>query len=156
MGLARSVVRTGIANVPLFCATHRVLPAKSVVPGWCGLFSLSGFAASNPRHDADKSFSCRGAERNLGKDLEKGWLEEARESMSSRPQLDLLDDPHGPQVVRIKIDNRIDNTLQSGKNRDGMSNADRNTAPNSQLEARRRHLPALVRGRGLSELMRSS
>jgi hypothetical protein len=64
-------------------------------------------------------------------DLERGCLEEGEEVVSSGPQLDLLDDLHGPQV-RIKIDNHIDNALQSGENRDSLSNDDRSTAPNSQ------------------------
>jgi hypothetical protein len=129
------VVATGMVNVLLFCATHRIPPAQSVVPGWWSLFRLSGFTESNPSQDTDKYFACRGAERSGGrKDLEKGCLEEDEEPMSPRPQLDLLDDPHGPRV-RIKIDNHIDNTLQSGENRDSMSDADRSIAPNSQLAA---------------------
>ena len=130
-----------MVNVLLFCATHRILPARSVVPGWRGLFRLSGFTESNPSQDTDKSFACRGTER---KDPEKGWLEEDEDPMSPRPQLDLLDDPHGPQL-RIKIDNHVDSTLQSGRNRDGISNDDRSTVPSSQLAAPQRPLPALVR-----------
>lgn len=115
------MVWTGMVNVLLFCVTHKILPARPVVPGWRGLFRLSGFTESNPSQD-----------------LEKGWLEER---MSPRPQLGLLDDPHGPQL-RIKIDNDIDNT---GKNRDGISNGNRSTVPSLQLAAPQRPLPALVR-----------
>ena len=130
-----------MVNVLLFCATHRVLPAQSVVPGWRGMFRLSGFTESNPNQDTDKSFACRGTERGDGRnDLEKGYLEEDE---SPRPQLDPLD-PHGPQV-RIKIDNHIDNTLQSGKNRESASSIDRSTVPDSQTLAPQRPLPALVR-----------
>jgi len=131
---------SGVVNVLLFCATRRILPAQSVVPGWRGLFRLSGFTVSNPSQDTDKSFACRGTER---RDLEKG-CEEDEEPMSPRSQLDLLDDPHGPQV-RIKIDNHVDNTLQSGGNRDSMSNIDRYTVPTSQLSVPQRPLPALVK-----------
>jgi len=62
----------------------------------------------------------------------------------ARLQLDLLDDPHGLQV-RIKIDNHIDNTLQSGENRDSVSDVDRGTVPSSQLTVSQRPFPALVR-----------
>jgi len=89
----------------------------------------------------EKSFACRGTKR---KDLEKWYLEDDEEPMSPRPQLNPLDDPHRPQV-RIKIDNHIDNALQSGGNRGSMSNANRNTVPNSQLAPPQRPLPALVR-----------
>jgi len=134
---------SGVVNVLLFCATHRALPAQSVVPGWRSLFRLSGFTESNPSQDVEKSFACRGTKR---KDLEKWYLEEDEEPMSPRPQRDPLDDPHRPQV-RIKIDNHIDNALQSGGNRDSMPNADRTTVPNSQLAPPpQRPLPALVRG----------
>jgi hypothetical protein len=51
----------------------------------------------------------------------------------------------GPQV-RIKIDNHIDNTLQSGENRGSILNGDRSTAPNPHLVVPQRPLPALVRG----------
>jgi len=140
------VVRAGTVNVLLFCATHRILPAQSVVPGWRDLFRLSGFTVSNPNQDTDRSFACRGTER---RDLEKRCLEDDEEPMSPRSQLDLLDDPHGPQV-RIKIDNHVDNTLQSGENRDSMSDTDRRTVPNSQSMVPQRPLPALVRERGKS------
>lgn len=136
------MVFAGAINVLLFCATHRILPAQSVTPGWRSLFRLSGFTESNSRQDAEKPFACRGTER---KDLEKRWLEEDEELVSPRPQLDPLDAPHRPQV-RIKIDNHIDNALQSGGNRDSMSNVDRTTVPKSQLAALERPLPALVRG----------
>lgn len=147
MRTVRPVVWTGVVNVLLFCATHRILPAQSVVLGWRGLFRLSGFTESGPNQDTDKSFACRGTERNDGrKGLEEGCLGVDEESMSSRPQLDLLDPhAHGPQV-QIKIDNHIDNTLQSGKNRDSISSTDRDIVPDSQLLAPQRPLPALVRG----------
>jgi len=143
MGLVRPVVLTGAVNVLLFCVTHRMLPAKSVVPGWRGLFRLSGFTESNPSQDVEKSFACRGTGGNVGKeDLEKGYLDEDEELMS--PQLDLLDDPHGPQV-RIKIDNHIDNTLRSGVYRDSTSSIGRSTVLGSHLVVPQRPLPALVR-----------
>lgn len=128
-----------MVNVLLFCATRRILPAQSVVPGWRGLFRLPGFRESNPSQDTDNSFVCRRTER---KDLERGWLDEDEVPMSPGPQLDLLDDPHGPQV-RIKIDNHIDNSLQSGENRSSVSNVDRSTVPSSQ--STQRPLPALIR-----------
>lgn len=106
---------SGTVNVLLFCATRRILPAQSVVPGWRGLFRLAGFTESNPIQDTEKSFACRGIN---GKDLEEG---------------------------RIKIDNHIDNTLQRGENREGMSNDDRGTVPDLQPVIPRRPLPALVR-----------
>jgi len=104
-------VRPETVNVLLFCATRRILPAQSILPGWRGLFRPSGFTESNPSQGTDKSFACRGTER---KDLEKGWLDEDKEPVLPRPQLNPLDDPHWPQV-RIKIDNHIDNALQSGE-----------------------------------------
>ena len=144
IGIARPVV-LGMVNVLLFCVTHRILPAQSVVPGWRGLFRLLGFTESNPSQNTDKSFACRGPEKSGGGvDLERGCLEEGEELVSSGPQLDLLNDLHGPQV-QIKIGYHIDNALQSGENRESLSNDDRSTAPNSQLAAPQRPLPALIR-----------
>ena len=144
MGLVRPVVLTGAVNVLLFCATHRMLPAKSVAPGWRGLFRLSGFTESNASQDIERSFACRGAGGDVGrKDLEKGYLEEG-ELTSPRLRLDLLDDLHGPQV-RIKIDNHVDNALQSGVSRDSTPNADRSISPSSLPVTPQRPLPALVR-----------
>lgn len=134
-----------MVNVLLFCATHRILPVQSVVPGWRSLFRLSGFTESDPSRDPDKSFACRGTERT---DLEKGYLEEDEGSLSPRLQLDLLDDPHGPQV-RIKIDNHIDN---AGENRGSVTRANRSTVPNSQLVAPQRPLPALVKEERIKSL----
>ena len=111
MGTVRLVIWTEAVNVFLFCATRRILAAQLDLPGWHGLFISSGFTESNPSQDTDKSVACRRTER---KDLEKGWLDEDEEPMLPRPQLNLLDDPHWPQV-RIKIDSRIDNALQSGE-----------------------------------------
>ena len=153
MGLVIPVVLIGVVNVLLFCATHRVPPAKSVAPGWRGLFGLSGFTESNPNQDIEKSFACRGPGREVGrKDLEKGNLEEDEESMSPgpRPQLDLLEDPHWPQV-RIKIDNHIDNTLQTGASRDSTPNSERSISLSPLPVAPRRPLPALVRDSTASE-----
>jgi len=141
MGFIRTAVLAGVINVILFCATHRVLPAQWVAPDWRSLFRLSGFTESKPSQDRMKSFACRGTGR---KNLEKGCLEEDEEPMSLRPQLDPLDAPQKSQM-RIKIDNHIDIALQSGRNRDSMSNADRTTVPISQLAALQRPLPALVR-----------
>ena len=62
----------------------------------------------------------------------------------ARLQLNLLDDPYGPQV-RIKIDNHIENILQSGENRDNVSDIDRSTVPGLQLTVPQRPFPALVR-----------
>jgi len=133
---------SGVVNVLLFCATHRrILPAQSVVPGWRGLFRLSGFTEPNPNQDTDRSFACRGTKR---RDLEKGYFEEDEELMSPLSQLDLLDDPRGLQV-RIKIDNHVDNTLQSGENRDSMSDTGRRPVPDSRFTVPQRPLPALVR-----------
>ncbi|KAF9647845.1 hypothetical protein BDM02DRAFT_3079599, partial [Thelephora ganbajun] len=42
---------SGMVNVLLFCATRRILPDQSVVPGWRGLFKLSGITESNPSQD---------------------------------------------------------------------------------------------------------
>jgi len=133
---------SGMVNVGLFCATRRILPARSVIPGWRGLFRLPGFTETKPSQDADKSFACWGAG---GDDLEKERPED-EEPMSSRPDLDLLDDPHGPLRVRIKIDNHIDNTLLSGETRGSILNGDRSTPPNPHLVVPLRPLPALVRG----------
>ena len=145
MGLVRPVILTGAVNVLLFCATHRILPAKSVVPGWRGLFRLSGFTESNPSQDVEKSFACVGAGGDVGRnDLEKGYLEEDEELTPPRPQLDPLDDPHGPQL-RIKIDNHIDNALQSGVSRDSTPNTDRSISPSSLPVTPQQPLPALVR-----------
>ena len=144
MGLARPVVLAGVVNVILFCVTHRILPAKSVVPGWRGLFKLSGFTESSSSQD-EKSFACRGTGVDVERqDLEKGYLEEDKELTSPRPQLDLLDDPHGPRV-RIKIDNHIDNALQSGMSRDGTPTTDQSISPSSLPVTPQRPLPALVR-----------
>jgi len=132
---------SGIVNVALFCATRRILPALSVIPGWRGLFRLPGFTETKPSQDADKSFACGGTETS---DLEKGHPED-EEPMSSRPDLDLLDDPHGPPRARIKIDNHIDNALLSGESRDSVLNGDWNTLSNSHLAVPLRPLPALVR-----------
>ena len=115
MGIVCPMVRTGAVNVLLSCATRRILPARSVVPGWRGLFRLAGFTESNPIQDTEKSFACRGIN---GKDLEEG---------------------------RIKIDNHIDNTLQRGENREGTPNDDRGTVPDLQPVILRRPLPALIR-----------
>jgi len=147
------VVLTGAVNVLLFCATHRVLPAKSVAPGWRGLFRLSGFTESNPSKDLENSFACRGTGRDVGgKDLEKGHLAEEDEgSVCPRLQLDPLDDPRGPQV-RIKIDNHIDNALQSEADRDSTSNTERSTSLSSLPGPPRRPLPALVRDSMASEI----
>ena len=93
MGVISPVVRTGVVNVLLFCATRRILPARSVAPGWRGLFRLVGFTESNPSQDTEKSFACMGID---GKELEKGCPE--GEESTPRPQLDL-----SPQV-RIEID----------------------------------------------------
>lgn len=125
-----------MVNIALFCATRRILPVRSVVLGWRGLFRLPGFTEIKPSGDADKSFACGGTETS---DLEKGDPDD-EEPMSSRP--DLLDDPHGPPRVRIKIDNHIDNTLLSGENRDSVLDGDRNTLPSLHLAV---PLPALVR-----------
>lgn len=96
---------------------------------------------TKPSQDADKSFACVGTETSY---LEKRHPED-EEPMSSRPELDLLDDPHKPLRARIKIDNHIDNTLLSGENRDSILNGDRSTPPNAHLAIPRRPLPALVR-----------
>lgn len=127
-----------MVNVALFCATRRTLPARSVMPGWRGLFRLAGFTETKPSQDADKSFACVGTETSY---LEKEHPED-EEPMSSRPELDLLDDPHEPLRVRIKVDNHIDNTLLSGENRDSVLNGDPH---NAHLAIPRRPLPALVR-----------
>lgn len=111
-----------MVNVLLFCTTRRILPTQSVVPGWRGLLWLSGFTESNQSQDTDKSIVCKG----MG--LE-GCLDEDEEAISPRPQ---LDDPHWAQV-RIKIDNHIDNTLESGENRDSASDVARGIVPSSQL-----------------------
>ena len=136
MGLVYPVVPTGMVNVLLFFATHRMLPAKSVAPGWRGLFKLSGFTESKPGQDTERSFACRGTQGGVErKDLEKGFPEDG-EPMSPRLQLRILGDRHGRQV-RIKIDNHVDNTLGWGGNR--------STAPNPGLVIPQKPLPALVR-----------
>ncbi|KAF9779448.1 hypothetical protein BJ322DRAFT_352040 [Thelephora terrestris] len=117
---------SGTVNVLLFCATRRILPARSVAPGWRCLSRLAGFTGSN--QDTEKSFACRGID---GKDLEKGCPEES----TPRSQLDLC-----PQV-RIKIED----ALQSGENRGSTPNADRGIVPNSRPVIPQRPLPALVR-----------
>jgi len=121
---------SGVVNVLLFCATRRILPARSVVPGGRGLFRLVGFTEPNPSQDTEKSFACKGID---GRELEKGRPED--EESTPRPQLDLC-----PQVW-----NEVDNTLQSGENRKGTPNADRGTAPNLRPVIPQRPLPALVR-----------
>lgn len=140
MGIVYPVVRTGLVNVVLFCATRRILPAQSVAPGWRDLFRLSGFTESNPSQDVEKSFACRGTD---GKGLENGYLEEDGESTPQSP-LELLHDHCGPQV-RIKIDNHTDNACRSGENRERMSNADRGTVPDLRAVIPQRPLPTLVR-----------
>jgi len=153
MCLVRPVVLTGAVNVLLFCATHRILPAKSVVSGWRGLFRLSGFTEPNASQDVEKSFVCRGGGGYVEgrRDSEKGYLDEDEELTPPRPQLDPLDDPHGPRV-RIKIDNHIDNALQSGVSRDSAPNTDRSISPSSPPATPQRPLPALVREERRSEI----
>ena len=130
MGVVSPVVRTGVVNVLLFCATRRILPARSVAPGWRGLFRLVGFTESNPSQDTEKSFACMGIDE---KEMEKGCPE--GEESTPRSQLDLF--------PRVRIE--IDNTLQSGENRKGTPNADRGAAPNLRPVIPQRPLPALVR-----------
>lgn len=149
MEIVFPVARTGLVNVFLFCTIHRILLAKSVVPGWRGLFRLLGFTGSNPSQDTEISFACRGT---YGKSSESGCLKEGEEPIP-RPQLGLLRaNPHGLQV-RI----RIDHCVRSGGNREGMSNADRDTVPDLREVIPERPLPTLARERetmtsGISEL----